>query len=180
VTPSRGGGELVALCPGTYDPPTNGHIDVIGRAASIFDRVVIAVVDQQIRKSRHMFSAQERCDLLADATAELGNVEVERFDCLVVEFARQCGAGTIVKGLRAISDFEYEFEMHQLNSNLAPDLESMYLMSSPRYSFLRSTGVRELAAYGGSVDALVPSGVAQALRARFAEDEAMVDRATSG
>jgi len=156
-----------AICPGSYDPVTNGHLDIINRASRIFDRVVVGVVNQAIRKQRTLFSADERAGFLERATADLGNVEVKVFSNLLVEFARENGAKTIVKGLRAISDFEYEFEMNQLNRKLAPEIESAYVMASPEFSFLSSTGVKELATFGGDVSDLVPAEVAAALRERI-------------
>jgi pantetheine-phosphate adenylyltransferase len=160
-------GDRVAVCPGSYDPVTNGHIDIITRAARIFDRVVVGVVRQPVRKGKTLFTGDERREFILDATAELGNVEVDVFSNLLVEFARDHGATAIVKGLRAISDFEYEFEMNQLNRNLAPDLESVYIISSPNYSFLSSTGVKELATFGGDVSDLVPGPVSDALAERL-------------
>jgi pantetheine-phosphate adenylyltransferase len=154
----------IAVCPGSYDPVTNGHLDVITRAASLFDKVIVGVVNLPIRKGRTLFPAEERVRFVQDATAHLGNVEVDTFDTLLVEFARRCGAKSIVKGLRAISDFEYEFEMNQLNRRQAPDVESVYLMASPQYSFLSSSGVKELATFGGSIDDLVPEPVALRLQ----------------
>lgn len=155
---------VTCICPGAYDPVTSGHLDIIRRAASIFERVVVGVVRDPQHK-RPMFSAEERVDFLKDALADCDNVEVEVFAELVVEFARRWGARTMVKGLRAISDFEWEFQMHHLNRKLAPDVETMYLMSSPQYSFLSSSGVKEIASFGGRVDELVPAAVAH----RFAE-----------
>jgi pantetheine-phosphate adenylyltransferase len=157
----------VAICPGSYDPVTNGHLDIIGRAARIFERVVVGVVNQPLRKQKTLFSAEERRGFIERATQPLGNVQVEVFSNLLVEFARANGASTIVKGLRAISDFEYEFEMNQLNRKLAPDIESAYIMASPEYSFLSSTGVKELATFGGNVADLVPDEVAAALAERI-------------
>ena len=159
----------VAVCPGSYDPVTNGHLDVISRAARVFDRIVIGVVDVQVRKQRPLFDAAERKSLIEQslATNGLDNVEVKVFSNLLVEFARENGAIAIVKGLRAISDFEYEFEMNQLNRNLAPEIESVYILASPDYSFIRSTGVKEMATFGGDVTGLVPPHVAEALTARL-------------
>ena len=154
------------VCPGSYDPVTNGHLDIIRRAASVFERVVVGVVNNPVRKSGTLFSSEERKGFIEDATADLPNVEVEIFAVLLVEFARSKGATAIVKGLRAISDFEYEFEMAQLNKTLASEIESIYIISSPSYSFLSSTGVRELASFGGDVSELVPSSVAAALADR--------------
>ena len=158
-----------AVCPGTYDPVTNGHLDIISRAANVFDRVVVAVVGNPPRKDTTLFTGEERKAFLDDATAGLDNVEVEVFSILLVEFARQQGATAIVKGLRAISDFEYEFEMNQLNRKLAPELESIYIIASPEFSFLSSTGVKEMATFGGDVSDLVPPGVGEALAARLAK-----------
>jgi pantetheine-phosphate adenylyltransferase len=155
---------ITAICPGSYDPVTNGHLDIITRTAGIFDRVVVGVVRDPQHKQA-MFPVEERVGFLREALADYANVEVEVFAELVVEFARRWGATTMVKGLRAISDFEWEFQMHHLNRNLAPDVETMYLMSSPQYSFLSSSGVKEVATFGGSVDDLVPEAVAK----RFAE-----------
>jgi pantetheine-phosphate adenylyltransferase len=155
------------VCPGSYDPVTNGHLDIIGRAAAVFDRVVVGVVDVQVRKQKPLFSAEERCRFLEEATADLDNVEVEPFSNLLVEFAREKGATAVVKGLRAISDFEFEFEMAQLNRMLAAEIESIYIIASPTYSFLSSTGVKEMATFGGDVSELVPAAVAAALGERF-------------
>ena len=155
---------ITAICPGSYDPVTNGHLDIIVRTAGIFDRVVVGVVRDPQHKQA-MFPVEERVGFLREALSGYTNVEVEVFAELVVEFARRWGAKTMVKGLRAISDFEWEFQMHHLNRNLAPDVETMYLMSSPQYSFLSSSGVKEVASFGGNVDELVPEAVAK----RFAE-----------
>ena len=159
----------VAVCPGTYDPVTNGHLDIISRAAHVFDKVVVGVVNQPVRKQETLFTAEERKGFIEEAMAQNGvdNVEVTVFSNLLVEMAREHGAGAIVKGLRAISDFEYEFEMNQLNRKLAPDIESVYIIASPNYSFLSSTGVKEMATFGGDVSDLVPAGVAGALADRL-------------
>ncbi len=149
----------IAVCPGTYDPVTNGHLDVITRASKLFDELIVAVVDSSVRKSKSLFAAAQRCAFIVEATTHLANVRVEPFDELVVEFARRQGAVAIVKGLRAISDFEYEAEMTQLNRLQAPDIESMFIMASPQYSFLSSSGVKELAVFGADVSELVPAHV---------------------
>jgi pantetheine-phosphate adenylyltransferase len=154
---------ITAICPGTYDPVTNGHVDVIARAARIFDRVVAGVVGAPQHKAP-MFSLEERLALLKDALAHLGNVEVDAFRELVVDFARRWEATVIVKGLRVISDFEWEFQMNQLNRTLAPDIETVYVMASPQVSFVSSSGVKEIAAFGGNVEELVPPAVARRLR----------------
>ncbi len=154
----------IAVCPGSYDPITNGHLDVIARAANIFDEVIVAVVNHSSRKSRPLFDIEERLKFITDATAHLGNVRPEPFNVLIVDFARTVGARTIVKGLRAISDFEYEFEMNQLNRGQAPDIDTLYLMASSGYSFLSSSGVKELATFGGDISGYVPAGVAPRLQ----------------
>jgi pantetheine-phosphate adenylyltransferase len=159
-------GERIAICPGSYDPVTNGHIDIIRRTSRVFDRVIVGVVGNAPRKSGHMFTPEERKEFLEQALTDNGvdNVEVEIFRSLLVAFAQERGASAIVKGLRAISDFEYELEMNQLNRQLASDIESIYLMASPQYSFLSSSGVKELATFGGDISELVPEGVATRLQ----------------
>jgi pantetheine-phosphate adenylyltransferase len=158
----------IAVCPGSYDPITNGHLDVIARAARLFDEVVVAVVNHPVRKGKTVFSTEERVEFIAEATAHMGNVRADSFDVLVVEFARRIGARAIVKGLRAISDFEYEMEMNQLNRREAPDVDTLYLMASPQYSFLSSSGVKELAIFDGSIEDLVPETVARRLKEELA------------
>lgn len=154
----------IAVCPGTYDPITNGHLDIITRAASTFDEVVVAVVHRPHRKVTTLFDIEERLSFIEQATADLPNVRVKTFRTLIVEFARDEGAQAIVKGLRAISDFEYELEMFQMNRHVAPEIDTFYLMASPRFSFLSSSGVKELAAFGGSVEGLVSPTVARRLQ----------------
>ena len=154
----------IALCPGSYDPVTNGHLDVISRAAELFDEVIVAVVNLPMRKGSTLFSAEERIGFIEEATAHLECVRVIAFATLVVDFAREMGAKVIVKGLRAISDFEYEFEMHQLNRLQAADIDTLYLMASPQYSFISSSGIKELATFGGKIDELVPERVAERLK----------------
>jgi len=164
------GHPVVAICPGSYDPVTYGHVDVIRRAAEIFDRVVVGVVRDPTHKGT-MFTVSERVGFLEEALAEKGvtNVEVDVFAELVVEFARKHGAKTMVKGLRVISDFEWEFQMNHLNRTLAPDIETLYVMASPQYSFVSSSGVKEIASFGGAVDELVPPAVARRFRDLFPE-----------
>jgi pantetheine-phosphate adenylyltransferase len=156
--------KTIAVVPGTYDPVTNGHLDVIRRAAGLYDEVVVAVVNRSVRKNSSLFAIDERVRFIVDALSDLDHVRVEPFSTLVVEFAHSVGAKAIVKGLRAISDFEYELEMNQLNRRQAPDVESVYLMASPQYSFLSSSGVKELATFGGKIDDLVPDEVARRLQ----------------
>ena len=158
----------IAVCPGSYDPITNGHLDVISRASVMFDELIVAVVNASVRKSKSLFSAEERCMFIEEATSHLPNVTVQTFDKLIVDYARSVGAKAIVKGLRAISDFEYELEMNQLNRHLAADVESVYLMASPQYSFLSSSGVKEIATFGGDISSLVPEEVAERLQEAIA------------
>jgi pantetheine-phosphate adenylyltransferase len=153
-----------AVCPGSYDPVTFGHLDIIGRAAQVFDQLIVGVVNQPVRKQTTVFSAEERVSFIETEVVEYRNVQVKPFDSLLVDFAREHGAKAIVKGLRAISDFEYEFEMNQLNRKMAPDIESIYLMAAPQFSFLSSSGVKELAMFGGDVSGLVPDPVAARLK----------------
>lgn len=154
---------LVAICPGSYDPVTYGHVDVIGRAAGIFDRVVVGVVRDPHHKQT-TFTVEERVAFLEEALAEHPNVVVDVFAELVVEFARRHGARIMVKGLRVLADFEWEVQMNRLNHLLAPEIETMYVMSSSRYAFVSSSGVREIATFGGRVDELVPPAVARRFR----------------
>ncbi len=154
----------IAVCPGSYDPITNGHVDVITRASMLFDEVIVAVVNASVRKSKSLFDVEQRQGFITQATEHLGNVRAGSFDTLVVDYARREGAQAIVKGLRAISDFEYEQEMSQLNRLQAPDVETVFIMASPQYSFLSSSGVKELAIFGGDISALVPSFVAGPLQ----------------
>ena len=153
----------IAVCPGSYDPITNGHVDVITRTAELFDEVVVAVIGHS-RKSDALFSLEERLEFVRISTEHLPTVRAQVFDTLIVEFARNERAAAIVKGLRAISDFEYEFEMNQLNRKQAPQIESLYIMASPEYSFLSSSGVKELATFGGGVAPYVHELVARRLQ----------------
>jgi pantetheine-phosphate adenylyltransferase len=163
---------ITAIYPGTYDPVTNGHVDVITRAAKIFDRVVIGVVDNPHHKTP-MFPVPERVEFLTKALDGLvENVEVDVFKELVVDFARRWDAKAIVKGLRVVSDFEWEFQMNQLNRTLAPDIETVYVMASPQVSFVSSSGVKEIAFFGGNVEELVPAAVAARLKEMFPKGRA--------
>ena len=161
-----GAQPVVAICPGSYDPVTLGHLDVIRRAAGIFDRVVVGVVRDPLHKAP-MFDVDDRVRFLRDALSDVGNVEVDVFAELVVDFARRHAAQCMVKGLRAISDFEWEFQMNHLNRVLAPDIETVYVMASPEVSFVSSSGVKEIAHFGGKVDELVPEAVARRFRELF-------------
>ena len=154
----------IAVCPGSYDPITNGHLDVIARASELFDEVIVGVVNLPARKGKTLFDVDERLGFINEATAHLDGVRAAPFSNLVVEFARDNGAKAIVKGLRAISDFEYEFEMHQLNRLQASDIDTLYVMASPQYSFISSSGIKELANFDGKIDELVPERVARRLK----------------
>ena len=165
MTPST---SSIAVCPGSYDPVTNGHLDVIRRTSNLYDEVVVAVVNRSVRKSGALFGIEERTGFIERALAGVEGIRVEPFSTLVVDFARSVGARAIVKGLRAISDFEYELEMNQLNRRQDPGIESVYLMASPQYSFLSSSGVKELATFGGRIDDLVPDEVARRLQEELA------------
>jgi pantetheine-phosphate adenylyltransferase len=157
---------ITAIAPGSYDPVTNGHVDVITRAAGIFDRIVVGVVGTPHHKTP-TFTVEERIEFLRGALAGHDNIEVDVFRELVVDFARRWEAKVIIKGLRVISDFEWEFQMNQLNRTLAPEVETVYVMASPQVSFVSSSGVKEIAAFGGDVSELVPGPVAKRLAELF-------------
>ncbi len=160
----------IAVCPGTYDPVTLGHVDIIERAAKIFDEVIVGVAIGSTKKI-HMFSVEERMGFVRDACAHVDNVRVEGFNMLIIEFARQFGAAALVKGLRAISDFDYEFQMAQINKRLAPDIETVYFPASAHFSFISSSGVKEIAVWGGNVEAWVPANVVDAFARRAATEK---------
>ncbi len=155
-----------ALCPGSFDPPTNGHIDVIERAAAHFDDVVVAVIGNPSKDA--LFSIDERTGMLEEIVGHLDNVEVGSFHGLLVDFARQRDISVIVKGLRAVSDFEYELQMAQMNSALLEGLDTMFVTAKPEWAFLSSSLVKEVARYGGDISGLVPEVVAKALNDRLA------------
>lgn len=154
-----------ALCPGSFDPPTNGHIDVIERAAKWFDHVVVAVIANPSKSS--LFTLSERKELLGEALSHLDNVAIDSFDGLLVDFALANDLQVIVKGLRAVSDFEYELQMAQMNAALSPGLDTLFVTANPSWAFLSSSLVKQVSKYGGSVEGLVPSGVSRALKERF-------------
>jgi pantetheine-phosphate adenylyltransferase len=154
--------ETSAMYPGSFDPITNGHVDIIERGLRVFDRIVVAVLENP--KKAPLFTTKERVRMIQDIFASKKEVEVRAFDGLLVDFARARGTGVVMRGLRAISDFEYEFQMALMNRNLAPDIETFFMMPNVNYSFLSSNLVREVAALGGSVDGLVPGPVAVKLR----------------
>jgi pantetheine-phosphate adenylyltransferase len=157
----------VAIYPGSFDPITLGHVDLAKRAARQFDQVIVAVYARS-EKPGALFAVDERVDLAAQSLADVKNIQVESFSGLAVEYARACGAGTIVRGLRAVSDFEYEFKLAHMNAHLAPEVEVVCLMTSSRHSFISSSLIREVAALGGDLRGLVPQVVLDALKRRFA------------
>lgn len=155
-----------ALTPGTFDPITSGHVDIITRAAQLFDEVVVAVA--QSAGKHPLFTLEERTALVREATASLPNVRVEPFDCMLVDFAKSMGAEAVIKGLRAITDFEYEFQQAALNEQLDGSVETIFIMSPPEFMYLSSSVVREIASLGGPVGQFVPPCVEKALREKFA------------
>ena len=154
-----------ALYPGTFDPPTNGHIDIIQRGARMFDHVTVAILVNPVKNP--LFTLEERVEMLQEATADIGNVSVDTFHGLTVEFARHIGATAILRGIRAISDYEHEFQMALMNRRLAPEVETVFLQPSGRYSFVSSRMVKEVFSFGGDIDGLVPANVLQRLGARI-------------
>jgi pantetheine-phosphate adenylyltransferase len=156
----------IAVYPGTFDPVTSGHLDLADRARTHFDRLVVAVLSNEDK--RPLFSVRERVALLREATANWGNVEIDSFDGLLVHYAHEIGASVIVRGIRAVSDFEYELQMTMMNRKLDPRVETVFLMPSETYSYVSSRLVREIAKLGGSVGGLVPANVERALAERFA------------
>jgi len=155
----------VAIYPGSFDPVHLGHLDIIERASRVFDRVVVAVARNSEKEG--LFTPAERIEMLEGAVGEMRKVEVDAFDGLTVEFARERGARVLVKGLRAVVDFEYELKQASMNARLAPDLDTVFFMTSAPYYFLSSTLIREVARLGGPVSGLVPDGVEERLRAKF-------------
>ncbi|MDD5190027.1 MAG: pantetheine-phosphate adenylyltransferase [Dehalococcoidales bacterium] len=158
----------VALYAGTFDPITYGHIDIAIRAAKLFDNVIVGIYDSTANK-KILFSTEERIKLAKTAFKEMPNIEVRPFTGLVVDFAKDVGADTLVRGLRSTADFEYEFEMELMNKNLRPELELVYLMASLQFQFLSSSRLKEVAALGGNIENMVPKHVWKALKTRLAE-----------
>jgi len=156
-----------ALCPGSFDPVTNGHLDIIERTARHFDDVIVAVI-RNPQKTQSLFTLEERQEMLSSELAHLKNVRIEFFKGLLVEFAKERGAESIVKGLRAVSDFDYELQMAQMNQKLS-GIDTFFISTSPQYSFLSSSLVREVARFGGDVTGMVPPSIQTRLEARFAE-----------
>jgi pantetheine-phosphate adenylyltransferase len=154
-----------ALYPGTFDPPTNGHVDLIQRGARIFDELVVAILINPVKNP--LFTVEERVEMLQEATRTLGNVSIATFDGLMVEFARQQGASVVLRGIRAISDYEYEFQMALMNRRLAPEIETVCLQPAGRYTFVSSRMVKEVFSVNGDVSGLVPANVLKRLRGRM-------------
>jgi pantetheine-phosphate adenylyltransferase len=157
--------SVSALYPGTFDPPTNGHIDLIQRGAKLFDHLIVAILNNPDKNP--LFSVEERVEMLKESTAMLSNVSVATFDGLMVEFARQQGASAVLRGIRAISDYEYEFQMALMNRRLAPEIETVFLQPAGRYSFVSSRMLKEVFSFGGDVSGLVPPNVLKRLRDRM-------------
>jgi pantetheine-phosphate adenylyltransferase len=153
-----------AVCPGSFDPVTNGHLDIVGRASKLYDEVTVAVGVNKVKSG--MFTLEERMDMVRETTAAYGNVVVDFFDGLLVDFCRARGIPVIVKGLRAVSDFDYELQMAQMNHGLA-GVETLFLSTNPLYSFLSSSLVKEVATYGGDVSGLIPETVLKRLAQRL-------------
>jgi pantetheine-phosphate adenylyltransferase len=163
-----------AVCPGSFDPVTNGHLDIIARTSALFDEVVVAIGVNKSKASARLFTAEERIAMLEQACAPFDNVTVSGFDGLLTSFCEQNGIKAIVKGLRAVSDFDYELQMAQMNSSLV-DVETIFIPTSPEYSFLASSLVKEVATFGGDVSRLVPAFVLDHLTLRLAEKRAGSD-----
>ena len=154
-----------ALFPGTFDPPTNGHIDLIQRGAKLFEHLTVGVLNNPGKNP--LFTVQERVEMLRESTIALGNVSVATFDGLMVDFARRQGATAVLRGIRAISDYEHEFQMALMNRRLAPEIETVFLQPAGRYSFVSSRMVKEVFSFGGDVSGLVPPNVLKRLRERI-------------
>ena len=161
--------SVSALYPGTFDPQTNGHIDLIQRGAKLFDRLTVAILNNPVKDP--LFTVEERVEMLRESTAALTNVSVATFDGLMVEFARKQGASAVLRGIRAISDYEYEFQMALMNRRLAPEIETVFLQPAGRYSFVSSRMLKEVFAFGGDVSGLVPPNVLKRLRDRIGANQ---------
>jgi len=157
--------SVKALYPGTFDPPTNGHLDLIERGARLFDHLIVAILSNPVKAP--LFTAEERVEMLKETTATLKNVSVATFDGLMVEFARKQGVSAVLRGIRAISDYEYEFQMALMNRRIAPEIETVFLQPAGRYSFVSSRMLKEVVSFGGDVSGLVPPNVLKRLRGRI-------------
>lgn len=155
----------LAVYPGSFDPFTKGHLDILQRCSKLFDHLIVGVLEHPTKKC--LFEPQERVEMISDVTADLENVRVAHFNGLLVNFCREVGARTLIRGLRAVSDYEYELQIFSVNKQLAPEVETMFMMSSTQYSFLSSSIVKEVARYGGDLSQLVPKTVEKALRKKF-------------
>jgi pantetheine-phosphate adenylyltransferase len=154
-----------ALYPGTFDPPTNGHVDLIQRGSKLFEHLTVGILKNPVKNP--LFTVEERVEMLKEATSALGNVSIATFDGLMVEFARHQGATAVLRGIRAISDYEHEFQMALMNRRLAPEIETVFLQPAGRYSFVSSRMVKEVFSFGGDVSGLLPPNVPKRLRARI-------------
>lgn len=154
-----------ALYPGTFDPPTNGHVDLITRGAKIFDHLTVAILVNPVKNP--LFTVEERAEMLKEATSTISNVSIATFDGLMVEFARQQGVTAVLRGIRAITDYEYEFQIALMNRRLAPEIETVFLQPAGRYSFVSSRMLKEVFSLGGDVTGLVPPNVLKRLRERI-------------
>ncbi len=160
---------LKAVCPGTFDPITNGHVDVINRAAELYDEVFVGITTKSDKNL--LFDAEERIKMVEEAVGDNPKIQVKSFDSLVVKFARENGANIIIRGLRAVSDFEHEFQMAQLNKKLADEVETMFVMANARFAYLSSSAVKEIAQFSGDVSSLVPQAVELKLKSRYAKGQ---------
>ena len=156
-----------ALYPGTFDPPTNGHVDLIQRGSKLFEHLTVGILNNPVKNP--LFTVTERVEMLKEATSALGNVTIATFDGLMVDFARQQGARAVLRGIRAISDYEHEFQMALMNRRLAPEIETVFLQPAGRYSFVSSRMVKEVFSFGGDVSGLLPPNVLKRLRARISK-----------
>jgi pantetheine-phosphate adenylyltransferase len=157
--------SVSALYPGTFDPPTNGHLDLVERGARLFDHLIVAILSNPGKDP--LFTAEERVEMLKESTAALKNVSVATFDGLMVEFARKQGVSAVLRGIRAISDYEYEFQMALMNRRIAPEIETVFLQPAGRYSFVSSRMLKEVFSFGGDVSGLVPPNVLKRMRGRI-------------
>lgn len=155
----------IAICPGSFDPATNGHIDIIKRSGSLFDKVIVAVLNNPNKTP--LFSVEERVEMLRKTCGSIENIEIDSFSGLLTEYAKSKNANAIVKGLRAVSDFEYELQMALMNKKLNPDIETVFMMTSSKYSYLSSSIVKEVASRGGCIRGLVPELIEEEIHKRF-------------